>query len=84
MAKMKELFTARGRLLIKVLDKPGITIKELAERLFLTRRSIWGCVGELRSADYLIAVKKGRMHRYYITDRALDELRKLTEGKGKW
>jgi hypothetical protein len=78
------LFTAKGRLLLEIVNMPGTTIKKLAETSFLTKRSIWGYIGRLRGMKYIIAIKKGRTHHYYVTDLALDELRKLTEGKSKW
>lgn len=85
---MKELFTARGRLLIEVTNKPGTTVKELAKVLFLTKRSVWGIVGELRGMGYLTAAtgelilgSDRRTHHYFISSFGLAELRKLTEGK---
>ncbi|KKL14858.1 hypothetical protein LCGC14_2511470 [marine sediment metagenome] len=88
LSKKKELglFTARGRLLIQVTKKPGTTIKELSKDLFLTKRSVWGIVGELRSIGYLtvttgelILGSDGRTHHYFISSFGLAELRKLTE-----
>ena len=75
----KELFTSRGRLLLKVKANPGITIKGLAEVLFLTRRSVWGIVGELRHAGYLTIVKKGKTHHYYVTGYALEDVNELKD-----
>lgn len=73
------LFTARGRLLIQVVDKPGTTVKELSKDLFLTKRSVWGMIGELRDAGYLAVRKKGRTHHYTVSSFGLAKLRKLTE-----
>ncbi len=84
MIREKELFTAKGRLLVEVLNKPGITIKELADNLFLTRRTVWGIIGDLRRLGYIVVQKKGREHRYFVSDAALVELRKLTEGQKRW
>ncbi len=84
MNKSSGLFSARGRLLIEVVDKPGIIVSALAGNLFLTKRTVWGIVGELRAMGYLLVTAKGRVHHYYVSDLALTELRKLTEGKGKW
>lgn len=77
---MLTLFTARGRLLIKVMEQPRITTKELGDSLFLTRRTVWGAIGELRRLGYLAVSKEGRAHRYSISSFGLAELRKLTEG----
>ncbi len=76
---MKELFTARGRLLIRVIEKPGITVVELSRDLFLTPRTIWGMIGDLRQAGYLMIKKDGRTHHYTVSAFGLAELRKLTE-----
>ena len=80
------LFTAKGRLLVEVMDKPGITINELADNLFLTRRTVWGYVGELRRMGYLRIKKRGKTHHYFITSLALLDLRKLIvdRGTGAW
>ena len=78
------LFTARGRLLIYVMKNPGTTIQSLSRDLFLTRRTIWGVVGELRRAEYLriekVGRKLGRKHCYFVSERGLSELKKLTGG----
>ncbi len=67
------LFTARGRLLISVMEKPGITVSELSKELFLTRRSVWGMIGELRSVGYLIVRKAGKAHHYSLSEHGLTE-----------
>ena len=74
-----ELFTSRGRLLLKVKANPGITVKALAEIMFLTRRSIWGMVGGLRRAGYLTAVSKGKTNHYYVKDYGLGDLNELKD-----
>jgi len=73
------LFTSRGRLLIQVIKSPGITTRELAKDLFLTRRSVWGSIGELRHMGYLLVKREGRKHHYSISQFGLSELRKLLE-----
>ena len=77
-----DLFSSKGRLLIQVAKKPGTTILELAENLFVTKRTVYGMVGELRSIGYLVVKKgrpDGRAHHYYVSSCGLAELRKLTE-----
>ena len=78
------LFTSRGKLVIEVIKRPGSSIRELSDRLFLTRRSVWGLVGELRKLGFIIATRQGRKHHYYVSSAGIDELRKLTEGKVEW
>ncbi len=75
------IFTAKGRLLVEVMDKPGITIKELATRLYLTKRTVWGCVGDLRRIGYLNVQPSGRVHHYFVSSKALAELRKVIVDK---
>ena len=79
---MSELFTTSGRLLIQIIENPDTTIKDLSKDLFLTRRTIWGIIGELRKMGYLIIRKQGKTHHYTISAFGLAELRKLTEGGG--
>ena len=83
------LFTARGRLLIQVIKKPGTTIRELAENLFVTKRTVYGMVGELRAIGYLeittgelIMDSDGRTHHYYISSLGMAEMSKLIVDKG--
>jgi hypothetical protein len=45
---------------------PGTTIKDLADAFFLTRRTIWGLVGDLRRAGTLRVRKEGRRHHYTV------------------
>lgn len=82
------LFTPMGRLLVMVVEKPGITAKELASNLFLTKRSVYGMTGKLRGVGYLevttgeLILGSGRpTHHYFVSSFGLAELRKLTEGK---
>ncbi|MFB3093174.1 MAG: hypothetical protein ACE1ZN_02050 [Dehalococcoidia bacterium] len=42
------------------------TISDLSESLFLTRRTVWGIVGDLRRADMLNVRKNGRRHHYSV------------------
>lgn len=77
-----EIFTSRGKTLICIVKNPGITIKGLSGNLFLTRRSIWSNIGELRRLNYLLAAtQKGtrqELH-YSISPLGLSKLRELLE-----
>ncbi len=42
------------------------TISDLSESLFLTRRTVWGIVGDLRRAGMLNVCKNGRRHHYSV------------------
>ena len=72
-----ELFTSRGQVLICILQKPGITIKDLSISRFLTRRTVWGIIGELRGLGYLVIKKEGKEHHYSVSLFGLSELKNL-------
>ncbi len=42
------------------------TISDLSESLFLTRRTVWGIVGDLRRAGMLNVRKNGRRNHYSV------------------
>lgn len=80
------LFTAKGRLLLEIIETPGTTIAELAKSCFLTKRSIWGYIDMLRRMKYIVVrtVKRDRRtHHYYVSSLGLTELRRLTEQADK-
>lgn len=66
-----EIFSGRGRVLIHIFGWPDCTVKELADRLYLTRRSVWGMIGELRRAGLIEVRKEGRCHYYKIAKDAV-------------
>jgi hypothetical protein len=45
---------------------PHSTIKEIAEALCLTKRSVWGTIGALRQRGQVHVVRNGRRHYYYV------------------
>ena len=60
------LFSSQGLVLLLIALRPGITVKDLAESLVLTYRTVWGLVGELRNAGLLKVRKEGRRHHYFV------------------
>jgi DNA-binding MarR family transcriptional regulator len=46
----KYVFNPRGRVLVHIARNPGCTINLLAGIMFLTRRTVWGVVGDLKRA----------------------------------
>lgn len=60
------LFTACGITLINIQKNPSITVKKIAEIRFLTRRSVWGMVGDLINAGLIRFEKEGRTHHYFL------------------
>ena len=49
---------------------PDCTTKEIAEALCVTRRTVWGIIGDLRRADMLRVRKEGRRHHYTVNPNA--------------
>jgi predicted transcriptional regulator len=58
------LLSSHGTVFFYVATHPDCTIKEMTEALFLTRRTIWGLVGDLRKAGMVDVRKSGRRHHY--------------------
>ena len=58
--------SSHGAVLFCIAADPGCTVNDLAESLCLTRRTIWGIVGDLRRAGMLKVRKNGRVHRYEV------------------
>lgn len=53
-------------MLFYIAANPGCTVSEIAETMALTRRTIWGLVGDLRRAGMLYVRKEGRRHHYTV------------------
>ena len=60
------LVSSHGAILFYIAVKPECTIKEIAEAMSLTRRTVWGVIGDLRRAGMLHIRKDGRRHHYTV------------------
>jgi len=60
------LVSSHGAILFYVAVNPECTIKEIAEAMSLTRRTVWGVIGDLRRAGMLHIRKEGRRHHYTV------------------
>lgn len=67
-------FTSHGLTLAYIERNPGSTVKEISQKRFLTRRTVWGIIGDLRRAE-LIGVRRegkgrgrGRKEHHYFFD----------------
>ena len=60
------LVSSHGAILFFVAVNPDCTIKEIAEEMSLTRRTVWGVIGDLRRAGMLHVRKEGRRHHYTV------------------
>ena len=58
LAKAEEFFAQRGY--------HATSVRDIAEALFLTRRTIWGIVGDLRKGGMIHVRKEGRRHHYSL------------------
>jgi DNA-binding transcriptional ArsR family regulator len=60
------LVSSHGAVLFYVAINPGCTIKQIAEDMSLTQRTVWGLIGDLRRADMLRVRREGRRHHYTV------------------
>ena len=60
------VLSSHGIVLLYISLYPDSTIRDIAEALFLTRRTIWGIVGDLRKAGMIHVRKEGRRHHYSL------------------
>ena len=62
--------SAHGSILFYIAMHPGCTAEEIAETMHLTRRTVWGLVGDLRRAGMLSVRRSGRYHFYRVNEEA--------------
>ena len=60
------LVSTHGAIVMFIAGHPGCTIKDIAEAMSLTRRTVWGNIGHLRRAGMLHIRKEGRRHFYTV------------------
>lgn len=60
------LVSSHGAILFFIAVHPDCTISEIADAMSLTRRTVWGVIGDLRRADMLRVRKEGRRHHYTV------------------
>ncbi len=58
--------SSHGTVLFCIAANQDCTINDLSESLFLTRRTVWGIVSDLRRAAMLGVRKNGRRHHYSV------------------
>ncbi len=59
-----------GAVLYCIAAAPDCTTKEIAKALFVTTRTVWSIIGDLRRADMLRVRKEGRIHHYTVNPNA--------------
>lgn len=60
------IVSSHGAVLFHIAANPDCTIKEIAQTMALTQRTIWGLIGDLRRAGMLHVRKEGRRHHYTV------------------
>src|SRR3989304_1020425 len=60
------LVSSHGSVLFYIAVNPGCTIRQIAEDMSLTQRTVWGPIGDLRRADMLHVRREGRRHHYTV------------------
>ena len=60
------LLSAQGRVLFHLAACADAPVTEIAQKLGLTERAVWGVVRDLRHNGMILLRKKGRRHHYAI------------------
>jgi DNA-binding IclR family transcriptional regulator len=60
------LVSSHGAVLFYIAVHPDCTIREIADDMSLTQRTVWGLIGDLRRADMLSVRREGRRHHYTV------------------
>ncbi len=60
------LVSSHGSILFYIAVHPECTIREVAEEMSLTQRTVWGLIGDLRRAGMLHVRREGRRHHYTV------------------
>jgi DNA-binding MarR family transcriptional regulator len=60
------LVSSHGAVLFYIAVNPDCTIREIADSMSLTQRTVWGLIGDLRRADMLVIRREGRRHHYTV------------------
>ena len=60
------LVSSHGSVLFYIAVHPDCTIREIADDMALTQRTIWGLIGDLRRAEMLTVRREGRRHHYTV------------------
>lgn len=58
--------SSRGTVLFHIAAYPECTANDIADALYLTRRSVWGAIGDLRRAGMVYVKKSGRRNHYTV------------------
>ena len=60
------LVSSHGAVLFYIAVYPECTIRQIADEMALTQRTVWGLIGDLRRAGMLNVRRDGRRHHYTV------------------
>lgn len=60
------LVSSHGSILFYIAAYPDTTIKNIADAMSLTRRTVWGIIGDLRHKNMIDVRRDGRCHHYTV------------------
>ena len=60
------LVSSHGSVLFFVAANPDCTVDDIIDGMSLTRRTVWGLIGDLRRAGTLAVRRNGRHHHYSV------------------
>ena len=60
------LVSSHGSVLFYIAVHPECTIRQIADDMALTQRTVWGLIGDLRRAEMLNVRRDGRRHHYTV------------------
>jgi hypothetical protein len=60
------LVSSHGSILFYIAANPDCTVEDIMDGMSLTRRTVWGIIGDLRRAGMLDARRNGRLHHYNV------------------
>jgi len=60
------LVSSHGAVLFYIAVRPECTIRQIADDMALTQRTVWGLIGDLRRAGMLNVRRDGRRHHYTV------------------
>lgn len=64
------LLTNHGRVLLYIADDPEARLRDIADRLDITERSVYRVINEMADAGYLVKEREGRRNRYEVQRRS--------------
>jgi hypothetical protein len=60
------LVSSHGSILFYIAANPDCTVEQIMDGMSLTRRTVWGIIGDLRRAGMLGVRRNGRNHHYTV------------------